>query len=468
MERMSGIDAAFLYFETPNMHMHVVATIVFDPSTSPRGYSFEGVKRVIGDRLHLAPPLRRKLAPTPFNLHHPVWVEDTDFDLDYHVRRIGCPAPGTEEQLSEIVGDIASRPLDRSRPLWEIWIVEGLENGHTAAVAKMHHCTIDGVSGANFMVHFLDLEAEGAERPAPPDDWRPDRKPSEIELLGRALIARAVKPLNWITVVPATLKSVGGFIAARRRTEGPGMPTPLRAPRTSFNTTVTPHRKVSYTHVPLEDVKAIKRAFGTTVNDAVLAIVSGGLRRYLAARNEMPDRSLLAAVPVSVRTEDEKDKVGSNKVSAMFSTLATDIDDPIERLKAIAEANKGAKEEHKAIGADMLTKWGELAAPTTFSLAVRMYAGLKLAERHPVVHNLVISNVPGPSFPLYFAGAKLVALYPLGPIFDGAGLNITVVSYMDQLFFGLIGCREIVDVWDIAGHITESFAELSKAAQAHA
>ncbi len=199
--------------------------------------------------------------------------------------------------------------------------------------------------------------------------------------------------------------------------------------------------------MPLGDVKAIKRAFGTTVNDVVLSIVSGALRRYLEARNEMPDSSLIAAVPVSVRTDEEKDKVGSNKVSAMFSTLATDIDDPVERLKAIHEANKGAKEEHKAIGADMLTKWGELAAPTTFSLAARMYTGLKLADRHAVVHNLVISNVPGPPFPLYFAGAKLVALYPLGPIFDGAALNITVVSYMDQLFFGLIGCRETVDVW---------------------
>jgi WS/DGAT/MGAT family acyltransferase len=264
--------------------------------------------------------------------------------------------------------------------------------------------------------------------------------------------------------VPATLKSVGGFIAARRRTEGPGMPAPLRAPRTSFNTIVTPHRKVAYTHVPLEDVKAIKRAFGTTVNDAVLAIVSGALRRYLEARNEMPDRSLIAAVPVSVRTEEEKSQgIGSNRVSAMFSTLATDVEDPVERLRQIAEANKGAKEEHKAIGADMLTKWGELAAPTTFSLAARFYAGLRLAERHPVVHNLVISNVPGPNFPLYFAGAKLVALYPLGPIFDGAGLNITVLSYMDQLFFGLIGCREIVQVWDIAREIPEAFAELRKA-----
>lgn len=467
MERMSGIDAAFLYFETPNMHMHVVATIVFDPTTVPGGYSFDHVKEMIRSRLHLAKPLRRRLAPTPLNLHHPVWVEDHDFDLDYHVRRIGCPAPGTEEQLSEIVGDIASRPLDRTRPLWEVWVVEGLENGHTASVTKMHHCTIDGVSGANFMVHFFDTDPEASARAAPPpEDWQPDRKPSDLELLGRAVIARAQKPFNWFRVVPATLKSVGGFIAARRRTEGPGMPTPLRAPRTSFNTTITPHRRVAYAHVPLEDVKTIKNAFGTKLNDAVIAIVSGALRRYLEARNEMPDRSLIAAVPVSVRTDDEEGQVGSNRVSAMFSTLATDIDDPVERLKAIADANKGAKEEHKAIGADMLTKWGELAAPTTFSLAARFYASLKLAERHPVVHNLVISNVPGPNFPLYFAGAKLVALYPLGPIFDGAGLNITVVSYMDQLFFGLIGCREIVDVWDIAGHITESFAELHKAAGA--
>jgi diacylglycerol O-acyltransferase / wax synthase len=446
------------------MHMHVVAAIVFDPSTVPGGYSFDHVKEMIRSRLHLAKPLRRKLVPTPLNLDHPVWVEDHDFDLDYHVRRIGCPSPGTEEQLSEIVGDIASRPLDRSRPLWEVWIVEGLENGYTASVAKMHHCTIDGVSGANFMVHFFDLEPEGSEKPAVEEDWRPDRKPTDVELLARAVLARMQRPLNWARVVPATLKSVGGFIAARRRTEGPGMPAPLRAPRTSFNTTITPHRRTAFTHVPLDDVKAIRRAFGTKVNDVVIAIVSGALRRYLKARNEMPDRSLIAAVPVSVQVDDEKGTVGSNRVSAMFSTLATDIDDPVERLRQIAEANKGAKEEHKAIGADMLTKWGELAAPTTFSLAARFYAGLKLAERHPVVHNLVISNVPGPDFPLYFAGAKLVALYPLGPIFDGAGLNITVLSYMDQMFFGLIGCREIVDVWDIARQIPESFAELHKAA----
>jgi diacylglycerol O-acyltransferase len=466
VERMSGIDAAFLYFETPNMHMHVVGVIVFDPSTVPGGYSFETVKEMVRSRLHLAKPLRRRLLPTPLNLHHPVWVEDHDFDLDYHVRRIGCPAPGSERELAEIVGDIASRPLDRARPLWEMWIVEGLEHGHVAAVVKMHHCTIDGVSGANLMVHFFDLAPEGSERPPAPDAWTPERRPSDVELLARALLARTRRPLEWARVVPATLGSAARLVRARRGRAGPGMPTPLRAPRTSFNATITPHRRVAFAQLPLEEVKAVKRAVGTTVNDVVIAICSGALRRYLSGRGEAPDRSLIAAVPVSVRAEGEAGV--ANRVSVMFSTLATDIDEPLERLRHIAEANRGAKEEHRAIGADMLTRWSELAAPTTFSLAARFYAWLRLAERHPVVHNLVISNVPGPSFPLYFAGAKLVALYPLGPIFDGAGLNITVLSYMDQMFFGLIGCREVVDVWAIAAQIPEAFAELRKAAAAAA
>jgi diacylglycerol O-acyltransferase / wax synthase len=466
MERLSGLDASFLYFETPNMHMHVVATIVFDPSTVPGGYSFDKVRAMIQSRLALAKPLRRKLAPTPLNLNHPVWIEDADFDLDYHVRRIGCPSPGSEEQLAEIAGDIASRPLDRARPLWEVWVVEGLENGFVAAVAKMHHCTIDGVSGANFMVHFFDLSPEGSERPAEPDAWEADHKPTEVELIVRALIARTQRPLQWAGVIPKTIRAVAGFALARRRVDV-GMPAPLRAPRTSFNVAITPHRKTAYTHLSLDEVKAVKNAFGTTVNDVVLAICAGALRKYLDARNELPDRSLIAVVPVSVRTGDQKEEtLGSNRVSAMFSTLATDIDDPVERLRRIAEANKGAKEEHKAIGADMLTQWGELAAPTTFSLAARVYAGLRLAERHPVVHNVVISNVPGPRFPLYFAGSKLVGLYPLGPIFDGAGLNITVLSYTDQLYFGLIGCRELVNPWDIVAQIPEAFAELRKAADA--
>jgi WS/DGAT/MGAT family acyltransferase len=468
MERMSGLDASFLYFETPTMHMHVCATIIFDPSTVEGGYSFENVKQFIEGRLHLVEPFRRRLVSVPFNLHHPVWVEDPDFDLDYHLRRIGLPSPGTPEQLAELAGDIASRPLDRTRPLWEMWIVEGLEDGNVAVVAKMHHCTVDGVSGANLMVHLFDLAAEPEEKPPPPENWEPERKPSDLELVGYGLVSRARRPLNIFKVVPDTVRSVQGFVQTRRAREGgAGMPAPFTAPRTSFNVAVSPHRTVAYTRVSLDDIKTIKNAFGTTVNDVVLAVASGALRRYLDRKGETPEKSLIGVVPVSVRTEEEKSQLGSNKVSALFTSLASDIDDPVERLRAINEVNKGAKEEHNAIGANFLQNWAEFAAPTTFSLAARLYSSLKFAERHPVVHNLVISNVPGPPFPLYFAGAQLVALYPLGPIFDGAGLNITVISYMNYVDWGFIADRDAVpDIWDLANDVPEALAELKKAAEA--
>ncbi|MCA1833335.1 MAG: wax ester/triacylglycerol synthase family O-acyltransferase [Actinomycetota bacterium] len=466
MQRLSGLDASFLYFETPTMHMHVCATIVVDPSTMPGGYSFETLKGHIAGRLHLVPPFRRRLAHVPFNLAHPVWVEDAHFDLDYHVRRIGCPAPGSEDQLAELAGDVASRPLDRTKPLWEMWVVEGLENGYIAIVAKMHHATIDGVSGANMLVHLLDLEPNPAPRPEP-DEWTPERKPSDVELVGKALVHRLTKPVAGVRVAAQTIGSVVKFVRTRMSLTRPGMATPLTAPRTSFNTTITPHRKVAYARISLDDVKMVKNAFGTTVNDVVLAVTAGALRRYLEENKELPDKSLLAVVPVSVRPDDGDKSTSANRVSAMFSSLATDIEDPVERLMHIHEANKGAKEEHKAIGADMLQNWAEFAAPTTFSLAARLYSSMRLAERHPVIHNLVISNVPGPNLPLYFGGAKLVALYPLGPIFDGAALNITVLSYMDAMNWGFISCRETVPgLWNLAAAVGDSIAELRKAAEA--
>ena len=467
MERMSGLDATFLYFETPTMHMHVCATIIFDPSTVEGGYSFEKVKEFIQGRLHLVEPFRRRLVSVPFNLHHPVWVEDPDFDLDYHLRRIGVPSPGTPQQLAEIAGDIASRPLDRTKPLWEMWIVEGLEDGNVAVVAKMHHCTVDGVSGANLMVHLFDLSQEGEEKPPAPETWEPERKPSDLELVGYALNSRLRRPLGLMRVVPDTVRSVSGLVrTVRGRGDGAGMPAPFTAPRMSWNVAVSPHRSVAMSRVSLDDIKTVKKAFGTTVNDVVLAVASGSLRRFMEGKGETPDRSLIGVVPVSVRTDEEKDAIGgANKVSALFTSLATDIDDPVERLMAIHEVNKGAKEEHKAIGATMLQDWMEFAAPTTFSLAARAYSGLRLADRHPVVHNLVISNVPGPPFPLWFAGARLVALNPLGPVMDGAALNITVISYMDSVDWGFIADKEAVpDLWDLANDVPEALAELVKAA----
>jgi WS/DGAT/MGAT family acyltransferase len=466
MERLTGLDASFLYFETPSMHLHVCAAVVLDPSTMPDGYSFDKMRDKVRSRLHLVPPFRRKLAWVPLKLDHPVWVDDDAFDLDYHMRRIGCPSPGTEEQLAEMAADIAGRPLDRSRPLWELWIVEGLEHGHVGMIAKMHHATIDGVSGANLMVHLRDLEPDPKEEVAPPE-YKPERSPSELRLLAGAMINRFTRPMTALRVVPATVKAVTGLARVKRRTDRPGMPAPLKAPRTSFNTSLTPHRKVAFARVGLDDVKFIKDAFGVKVNDVVQAITSGALRRYLEARDELPSKSLIAVCPISVHGGEADKGKGANRVSAMFCSLYSNVEDPVERLRMIAAGNAGAKDEHRAIGAAMLQDWAEFAMPTTFSMASRMYSRLRLADHHPVVHNLVISNVPGPPLPLYFAGARSVGFYPLGPIFDGATLNITVVSYQDQLNWGFIGCRESTPgLWDLANAVHDSLAELRKAAEA--
>ena len=476
MERLSGLDASFLYLETPSNHMHVAATMVYDPSTVPGGYDFEKVKEMVRSRLHLVQQFRRRLVTVPFQLHHPVWVEDPDFDLDYHVRRVAVPSPGGPEQLAGIAGDIASRPLDRSRPLWELWVVEGLEQGHIAVVAKMHHCTIDGVSGANLMVHLFDLSADGDVKPAPDEQWEPERVPSPPELTGYAINSRVRRPLQMASILPKTIRAIVNVVQTRRGSDSPAGGTPFTAPRTSFNGAITGRRACAYARVPLDDVKQVKNAFGTTVNDVVLAVCAGALRRFLIKGNELPDKPLLAVVPVSVRTDDEQDVVGSNsdvvgsnRVSAMFTSLPTDISDPVERLYAIRESTKGAKEEHNAVGAEMLQQWSEFAAPNTFSLAMRLYSRMKLADRHPPIHNIVISNVPGPQFPLYFAGAKLVGMYPLGPVFEGAALNVTVLSYMDSMDFGIMACADTVPrVWDLAGDMGEALQELKKAAEAAA
>jgi diacylglycerol O-acyltransferase / wax synthase len=463
VERLTGLDATFLYLETPTQHLHVCAVFVIDPATMPGGYSFEKIKKMFETRLDLVPPFRRRLQSVPMNLDHPIWVEDEHFDLDYHVRRIGCPAPGGEEQLAELAADIASRPLDRSRPLWEMWVIEGLENGYVGVVGKMHHCTVDGVSGANLMVNLLDLEADPPVRHA--SEWTPERTPSELELLGRAVINRLARPAHVARMIPRTVGALTRLVRARRSSTYPSYPAPLTAPRTAFNGAITAHRKVAFNRVSLDEVKDLKRRFDCTVNDVVLAVAAGALRRYLKQTEDLPDKPLIATCPVSVRTDEERATVGSNKVSAIFTALPTNIEDPVLRLREIQAINKGSKEIHNAVGAQMLQDWAEFAAPTTFSLAARLVTTLQIPQRAPVVHNLVISNVPGPSFPLYFAGAKLVALYPLGPVFEQAALNITVLSYMDSIYWGFIACRESAPrLWELAAAVSEALAELQKAA----
>jgi diacylglycerol O-acyltransferase len=464
MQRLGGLDSAFLYFETPTMHMHVGGLMLVDPSTMSKPYSYADMRAYIDRRLPLVPAFRRKLATVPLNLARPYWVEDPDFDLDYHLHRIAVPAPAGDKETADVVAEILSRPMDRSRPLWEMWIVEGRADGLIAVVSKVHHSSIDGITGANMMAELFDLEPDAPPRKPVPDTWEPERKPSDVELLGRAVYDVVSRPVGVVKLLPGTVVGLAKIL--NRRTRGaPGMPAPFTAPRTSFNATLTPHRIVSFVNVSLDDVKTVKNAFGVKVNDVVIAIASGALRKYLAARGELPDRSLIAAIPVSVHDRTE-DKEGTTKVSFMFSSLASDIDDPVERLRAIAETNEGAKKDHDLVGASFLQDWAEHAAPNTFSLAARMYSSMRLSERHPVVHNLIISNVPGPPIPLYFNGAKLVGLYPLGPIMDGAGLNLTVLSNMDSVGFGFISCRELVpDVWDLAEDVPDALAELVAAAK---
>jgi WS/DGAT/MGAT family acyltransferase len=465
MQRLSGLDATFLYLESPSNLMHVASTAIFDPSTVPGGYSFEKVKELVDSRLHLLPPFRRRLVEVPFQLHHPLWIEDPDFDLDYHMRRAALPSPGGEEELAEFAADVMSRPLDRTRPLWEMYVIEGLENGLIATVTKTHHAAIDGVSGNELTVNLLDLQPEPAEIP-PDTEWKPDRVPTDLELVGYALSSLSRQPVLGLKAARRTVEAAVTLRRRNRRPEITPPPAPFAAPRTSLNGAITPHRKFAFTQISLDDVKMIKNALGGTVNDVVLALCAGALRTYLQGRDELPAESLVAMVPISVRTEDQKGAMG-NQVSQMLVSLATSVDDPVERLHTISAGTEGAKEQEKAIGAETLMNWAEFAAPAVAARAARLYSNMKLADRHRPLFNVTISNVPGPNFPLYSAGSRMVAMYPMGPIADGGGLNITVMSYMGTMFFGLVACRDTVPaVWDIAAGLQSAVDELRKAAEA--
>lgn len=459
MERLSGLDASFLYFETPNMHMHVAMTAIFDPSTMPGGYDFATIKEFIESRLHLVPPFRRRIVSVPFRLNHPIWVEDPNFDLDYHIRRVGAPAPGGHRELAELAAQIASTPLDRSRPLWELYVVEGLADGNIGVVTKMHHCAVDGVSGAELMVNLFDASPEGRVLD-PPEPRTAEPIPSDIELVGHALASRARRQVGLLPLIGTTARTVGALVSRHRDPDAIVGAVPLTAPHTPWNAAITPHRRMSFTRVSLADVKRIKNAVGCTVNDVVLGLMGGTLRRYLDKHGGNPAEPLIAVCPVSVRGDDEHGEM-NNKVSAMFTSLATDVDDPIERLRTISRVTRGAKEDHNALGAHLLQDWAEHAAPTTFALAARLYSSLHLADAHRPIHNVVISNVPGPPFPLYYAGAQLEYTLPMGPVMEGAGLNITVLSYMDHVDIGFMACRELVpDVWDLATYVDDAMAEL--------
>ncbi|WP_328614804.1 wax ester/triacylglycerol synthase family O-acyltransferase [Amycolatopsis sp. NBC_00355] len=460
MQRLSGLDASFLYLETSSQVLHVCGLMTLDGSTVPGGYTFAKLKQRLEERVRVIPAFRRKLHNPLWNLSHPVWVEDEDFDLDHHVHRIGVPAPGDRVELAELCAHIAGQQLDRAYPLWQLYVIEGLADGEIAVLLKMHHASVDGVSGASLITYLAGVEPDA---PAPEVTERANASvPAGFDLL-RSSVFNVVKgPLEVARLLPDLLELVPRWLGKALR--GKGMPIPFTAPRTSLNGTITGHRSVAFAQLELDDVKHVKNAFGVTVNDVVLALVAGALRDFLGARGELPDDPLVATVPVSVHDRTEREH-GSNKVSAFFASLPTHLADPAARVFFLAEANRLSKDHHYDIDADMLQDWAQFSAATAFGMAVRAYSALRLAEKHPVVHNLVVSNVPGPPMPLYLLGARITGLYPLGPVFHGAGLNVTVLSNAGKVHVGLIGARELVkDLWPLADALPDAMAGLLKAA----
>jgi diacylglycerol O-acyltransferase / wax synthase len=463
-QRLSGLDASFLYLETATQPLHVCSILELDTSTSPDGYSFAKMRDELAIRIKAMPEFRMKLADSWLNIDHPVWLEDNEFDVDRHLHRIGLPAPGGRVEFSEICGHIASLQLDRSRPLWEMWVIEGIagtdahDGGRLAVMTKVHHAAVDGVTGANLMSQLCATEPD----PAPPEPVEAPGGAGQLEIAARGLARYATRPVNLATkVLPETVSTVVETV--RRAISGSAMASPFTAPQTAFNATVTGHRNIAYAQLDLEDVKTVKNHFGVKVNDVVMALVSGVLRQFLLDRGELPEHSLVAMVPVSVH--GRSDRPGRNKVSGMFANLYTDVADAGERIEAIAAASSVAKEHATAIAATLLQDWSQFAAPAVFGVAMRVYAGSRLTEARPV-HNLVVSNVPGPRVPLYFLGAEVKAMYPLGPIFHGSGLNITVMSLNGKLDVGLISCPELLpDLWDLADDFAVGMEELLAAAR---
>ncbi len=451
-----------LYFETPSMHMHVLGTLVLDTSDRP-GWSADDVIAMIEHRLDLLAPFRRRLVSATLRLHHPVWV-DTDVDVSSHVSRVHCPAPGGMTELAHEVGSFASTQLDRSRPLWECLVVEGMADNRAAIIFKMHHCAVDGQGAARILGGMFDLTPGGrseAELVGARAEARAARRPEPgfFDIALHTLTGFALRPVKLAQLLPTAAQAVSGIVSHRRSDlDTSGGAIPLTAPRVAFNGAIGPGRVVAYVDVSLADVKAIKSAVGGTFNDAVIAITGGALRRYLEKRDDLPESSLTAVVPVSIRG-DETD-TAANRTSAMFTSLGTDIADPLERLRAVQQANKVGKGDQRAVPEDIVARVSDVAPPNTTAALARFYSFLRLADRGPQVHNVVVSNVAGPPIQIYLAGAKVEGLFPLGPVLEGTGLNVTIVSYRDRVGFGLIASSEnLPDLDDLAAEIPAAVEE---------
>jgi diacylglycerol O-acyltransferase / wax synthase len=454
-QRLSGQDAGMLYLETATQPLEVFSVLELNTATIPGGYSYDRLRDDLAARMRAVPEFREKLSSRFLSLDHPLWVEDSEFDVDRHVHRIGLRSPGGQTELAEVCGLIAALPLDHRAPLWEMWVIEGLGGApageRLAVVLKVHHCAADGVTYADLVSRLCSTEPDSA--PPAPVPASTVTNPLRIAIvnLGRY----ASRPLQLaVNVVPAAMRAAVDTV--RRLAAGRAMAIPFTAPRTTLNRRLTAHRNVAFAELELDDVKNVKNHFGVKVNDVVMAVVSGVLRQFLLDRGELPKSSLVAMVPVSVH--DVPDRIGRNQVSGMFARLQTQIADPADRLKAVAEANTNAKEHSSAVGATLLQDCSQIVGRVLMGAAKRVYAWL--TQFRPM-YNVVVSNVPGPEADSYFLGAEVLSMYPFGPVMHGAGLNITVWSVGGKLHFGLISCSDLLpDLWSIAEGLPVGLKEL--------
>ncbi len=478
MRQLSALDAQFLNIESGGTVAHIAGLAILDASRTPNGrLTLDDLLGLVRRRLHRIEQFRWRLAEVPLGLDHPYWTEDPDFDLEFHVREIALPGPGDDEQLGEQLARLHQRPLDRRRPLWEMYLVQGLAGGRTAMYAKVHHALIDGVTAAQVVAALLDLE------PSPPagavgeageeDDWHPGPPPGQWGMLAGAAARAAVHPLRTagalLRAVPHldALPVVGrlpgiGLVAGTGRTAartGVLPPPPsLSAPRTPFNGPVTAHRRVAFGSLPLEEIKTVRRALGISVNDVIMALCASALRQWLIDHDALPARPLVAAVPVSTR--ELEDGTHGNQISAMFTPVPTHLASPRERVAAVRNTMDTAKQRFVATPDQWLKQLTAVVPPAFGSLAARALYRLAPAAMPPI--NLVISNVPGPQFPLYLCGAEVLGYFPISVISDvSGGLNITVFSYNGSVDVGIVACRDMVpDVWTIVGHLRAALDEL--------
>jgi diacylglycerol O-acyltransferase len=477
MQQLTGMDASFLALETANTTGHVGGLSVLDPSTASEPLTLARLTEVMAERLPLAPVLRRKLLNVPLGLDQPYWIDDADFDIEYHVRELALPRPGSAAQLTEQVSRLHARPLDRSRPLWELYLITGLARDRAAVYSKIHHAAVDGVSGTELLTVLFDLTPAGRELPAA-EPFQPERPPPLPVLAARAAIRLAWRPVQTVRITNELVRllptlaspasTLVGEILGLNRGDGSVIATrPGQAPATPFNRAITPHRRFAFRSVDLDTVKTVKKAFGVSVNDVVMAMCAGALRRWLVDHDALPGQPLVAMIPVSVRDPASQGALG-NRVSAMLAPLPTNVTDPGPRLQIVHSATQAAKAQQAEIPQGLVDQISDFAVPALTARAARVVFATGLLHRLPPF-NVTISNVPGPNAPVYMCDARLVAHYPVSVVTDGQGLNITLVGYLGQLHFGLVSSRELIpDIDKLAGYLPDELALLAEAAEKRA